>query len=297
MDEDLDALLDFLSPEKPTHPAPVEYPGESDVGAVLDLVFGPPVQPLRECLAPTVELLPQHLKRRYPFETTSLWTPDEEGDQLVQLNFIQQLYEIGPFSLADLDQFLRLLAACDDSGIYLLYYCGDEPYYMGIKSLGSRVPIYGGVSAGADDGSVKDRLIAHRDSLRQVKLPISDFTFRLMMLAPHWAAAAEKILIQRCQPIWNSKGCDGFGARHYATDARAKTLSAWDTLHPGRKATEGKAPGRRTRDDVLRHLEFAIRLSQKANEKLDGTLDQLGRLRATETLPIDPNAWKALKKG
>jgi len=248
-----DDLLAFLTQAKPREPEPVLIEDQDALAFFEKSVVR--VQPLKECLAPTVSMLVQHLDLQYPFQ--GAWTQDEAGTKAQVLDFIRQLYATGPFSLSDIN--VDLMAAYDGPGIYMLHYCGTEPYYEHVRSVGSLITVYAGVSAGPD-GSILTRIKSHIISITEGGLSCSDFTFRIMRLDSPWALAAESILISNLRPIWNGLGFGDGRPRKRKTQAK----SAWDVLHPGRKGAGQRDHSKfKTPEDVIDHLHKALILSSR----------------------------------
>ena len=77
------------------------------------------------------------------------------------------------------------------------------------------------------------RLRDHAKSIAQVEnLRIQDFHFRYLVVDHIWIPLGEELMIRTFAPVWN-KVIDGFGI-HTPGANRPQTISAWDTIHPGR---------------------------------------------------------------
>ena len=135
------------------------------------------------------------------------------------------------------------------AGIYALYYVGDflayEPLAERNRDLRFEIPIYVGeaVPEGARKGGVIEtnrptyklysRLREHAKSISQAEnLRVQDFYFRYLVVDHIWIPLGEELMIRTFAPVWN-KVIDGFGI-HTPGANRPQTISAWDTLHPGR---------------------------------------------------------------
>jgi hypothetical protein len=135
------------------------------------------------------------------------------------------------------------------AGIYALYYTGGFAAYkpLAVRNRDDRfeMPIYVGeaVPEGARKGGVIEtdkpthklwsRLRDHAKSIAQVEnLRIQDFHFRYLVVDHIWIPLGEELMIRTFAPVWN-KVIDGFGI-HTPGANRPQTISAWDTIHPGR---------------------------------------------------------------
>lgn len=147
-------------------------------------------------------------------------------------------------------------------GIYALYYNGTMVEYKPI-AYGTR-PIYVGkaVLPGSKAGSgdpdpnhpaLRRRLNEHAHSIEEVNnLAIGEFSYRALAIVPVWIVVAERALIKKYRPVWNS--ClYGFG-KHNQGKRRSRTVrSWWDTLHPGRSWTKEETQTR-TVDEARKRL-------------------------------------------
>jgi hypothetical protein len=162
------------------------------------------------------------------------------------------------------------------AGIYALYYTGKFPAYeaMAARNRDGRfeLPIYVGeaVPEGARKGGVLDpakptfklaaRLREHANSIRATNLRIEDFAYRFLVVEDIWIPLGEALMIHTFAPVWN-KIVDGFGI-HTPGKNRPQTISAWDTLHPGRGFVKkvNLLPNPRSQKewikDVRRYLEL-----------------------------------------
>lgn len=164
-----------------------------------------------------------------------------------------------------LDEFIRrppqalssiLTSTFDGAGVYALYYKGDLSFYAGIRSLDAQTPIYAGkasapgartgvtVARGVRTPALRSRLRAHHGSISAAEsrattqgipgLRVADFQCRYLVTIPLWITLAERLLLERYKPLWNSESLPGFGI-HVPGERRARgSRSWWDTLHPGR---------------------------------------------------------------
>lgn len=157
------------------------------------------------------------------------------------------------------------------SGLYGLYYFGDDPVYellvnppsAGGAGQGLQIPIYVGSSIprsrqgfGTDEEDlvVAARLRTHLKSLTQVGLA-DQVKVRYLTLNPAWAILAEAHLIKMFQPVWNVV-ITGLGNNSPGSGRTGQRLSRWDTMHPGRR------PGR---DAIVDHAQ---QIRQQATDHL-----------------------------
>lgn len=223
-------------------------PPEEDDDAEGNFSYLQP-QPLAECAVPTVQVTTAHLDRFQPFE----W--DDSMEARLRLDLVRQLLQRGPFSFVDLEN-----RSFDGEGIYAIYYHGDLPIYLPVRSPGATCPIYLGKRGSQTEQvggiSLHKRLLEHRSSLLQVGLdPDTSFTFRFLCLPPAWIEFAETSLIHEVfRPPWNL-GLRGFG-NHTTGKNRNQITSPWDTYHPGRRGVGAK--NTRTIAEVEEDLRRAI---------------------------------------
>lgn len=133
------------------------------------------------------------------------------------------------------------------SGVYALYYQGKLPFYSHVAAANpQQPPIYVGkaVPTGARKGShspetgsgkeLYNRLSEHAKSVNQAEnLQIAEFHVRYLVVVPVWITLAERFLISRFQPLWNTV-IDGFGNHPPGQGRRNTKRSKWDIVHPGR---------------------------------------------------------------
>lgn len=163
------------------------------------------------------------------------------------------------------------------SGVYAIYYTGDNELYTAISSrnrLAYNLPIYIGkaIPSGARRGqggkegrSLSKRLGEHAKSIQSVDgLSIKDFQCRFVII-PHEEEAlippVESALIKEYNPLWNA--CvDGFGNHDPGGGRYNQARSQWDIIHRGRKWAE-KLKGVKGENDpqvVLKNIEEFIKL-------------------------------------
>ena len=149
------------------------------------------------------------------------------------------------------------------SGVYALYYTGALTFYSHISASDAPQPIYVGkaVPSGARKGSqpsrsasgrtLHKRLGEHSKSLDQVEnLELSEFHVRYLVVEPVWVTLAERFLIDRFQPLWNTV-INGFGNHPPGKGRGNMRRPRWDIVHPGRPwAAELSAE--ETVDEVVR---------------------------------------------
>ncbi len=151
---------------------------------------------------------------------------------------------------------LSAIKSAYGSGVYAIYYNGDNPLYSGIS--GTETPIYvGKADPQNDDAStpreqgakLTARLLEHAGTIATVadysdRLPLSlhaiklaDFSCRRLVCATNSQLVAEKHLIRTFWPLWNAetKACWGMSKHGDAATTRANKRSPWDVVHPGRQ--------------------------------------------------------------
>lgn len=140
------------------------------------------------------------------------------------------------------------------SGVYGLYYTGDQELYSNIARANSDTctqPIYIGKAVprgwrtgrniGLQRQDLYKRLQEHARSIQQViNLHVEDFHCRFLILTgieSDLVVPVEAELIRRYKPIWNTV-IDGFGNHNPGSGRYNQAKSSWDILHPGRPWTE-----------------------------------------------------------
>ncbi|MEU6913161.1 Eco29kI family restriction endonuclease [Streptomyces olindensis] len=177
-------------------------------------------------------------------------------------NMEAQLMTCAPEPLAE-------VAPVYGSGVYALYYTGQNPLYAEVSSPDCKHPMYvgqartGGVRKGRalDDPKTVvlwDRLYEHRQSISQVHdLDIADFQVRYLVAIEAFVSLAERVIIKHYHPVWNSV-VDGFGNHDPGANRRPTSRRPpWDELHPGRwwshpanMPTPSKVPASLSRDRI-----------------------------------------------
>ena len=137
-------------------------------------------------------------------------------------------------------------------GVYGLYYNGDFGSYRDLKN--EKIPIYvgkavvpggrkGAGSAEYEKNFVIRRLQEHSKTIKVApNLNLKDFDCRWLLITPHFVNAAESILIDHYNPIWNCL-ISGFGIHTPGSGRNKQARSDWDTLHPGRAFASGLPSG------------------------------------------------------
>lgn len=150
------------------------------------------------------------------------------------------------------------------AGVYALFYRGDFGPYRSVRSPDATWPIYVGkaVPPGARKGArhggpstaLFKRLREHAESIQAAKnLRLESFLCRYLVVTPIWITMAERLLLERYQPIWNV--CiEGFGLHDPGKGRHAGELSWWDVLHPGR-SWASRLRQTRTRKEAERRLK------------------------------------------
>lgn len=178
---------------------------------------------------------------------------------------VKQLSDSRPTPLTALAGMVRF----GGFGNYALYYRGTNPLYARISGLDH--PIYVGKAdrevLGGGKG-VSQRLFDHHRSTQEAAgLDPRDFSVRILLMGDGQAGlqrAVEERLITVFRPVWNCV-LTGFGCRGDDPGTRANRLSAFDTVHPGRRWAVMNTNRRddqeaeRIRSAALAHLEATVR--------------------------------------
>ena len=154
------------------------------------------------------------------------------------------------------------------SGVYALYYTGALPFYSDISAGDAPQPIYVGkaVPSGARKGSqpsksapgkaLHKRLVEHSKSVDQAEnLELAEFHVRYLVVEPVWITLAERFLIDRFQPLWNTV-IDGFGNHPPGSGRSNMRRPRWDIVHPGRPWA-AELGAEETADEVIRRISTA----------------------------------------
>ncbi|MEU8473491.1 Eco29kI family restriction endonuclease [Streptomyces hygroscopicus] len=179
------------------------------------------------------------------------------------------------------------------AGVYAIYYTGSYELYAPISSKDCGVPIYvgqarpKGTRKGSEDPSKKstalwDRIEEHRDSIEATQdLKVSDFRVRYLVAIEAFVSLAERVMIRRYRPIWNSI-VDGFGNHDPGANRRRDSRRPpWDELHPGRwwshpynMPKPSKTPPELSRDRI--QAFFAGELSEETIQSIEsGEADEV----------------------
>lgn len=153
---------------------------------------------------------------------------------------------------------LRSIAKFNGSGIYALYYIGNQYPYAELGEFNRqhdcRLPIYVGRAKdpGARQGIspfepvteslLYDRIREHKNSILNIEkskaahvpLVLDEFMARALVCLPLWVPLAEAMAIRIDQPIWNST-LSGFGIHAPGKGRDKQKRSQWDQMHAGRK--------------------------------------------------------------
>ena len=154
------------------------------------------------------------------------------------------------------------------SGVYALYYTGALTFYSHISASDALQPIYVGkaVPSGARKGSqlskpasgraLHNRLREHSRSVNQAEnLDLAEFQVRYLVVEPVWITLAERFLIDRFQPLWNTV-IDGFGDHTPGKGRSNMRRPRWDIVHPGRSWAAGLS-AEETAGEVIRRISAA----------------------------------------
>ena len=148
---------------------------------------------------------------------------------------------------------LPLVDRFNGSGIYALYYTGDNHLYAPLAELNRlsyAVPIYVGkaVPRGWRQARVVDNTLTQSNELhsrirehsRNIEigtgLEISDFNCRFVIFeaaGSDMISTVEASLIKLFRPLWNTS-VDGFGNHTPGAGRFEQAKSDWDVIHPGR---------------------------------------------------------------
>lgn len=152
------------------------------------------------------------------------------------------------------------------AGVYAIYYHGDFPAYAVPGRDPPTDPIYVGkaIPAGARKGADADRpatgldlfrrLCEHASSINAAEnLAPDDFTCRCLVVLPVWVPLAERFLISRYTPIWNTV-IDGFGNHDPGRGRSGMKRPRWDIVHPGRPWAARLDPAE-TAEEILDELD------------------------------------------
>jgi Eco29kI restriction endonuclease len=163
------------------------------------------------------------------------------------------------------------------SGVYAIYYIGDEELYRPISK--TETPVY--VGKADPDGQPKtvidqgtklaDRLNEHSKNIDKVEgIRLKDFESRVLAVQSGYQASAESHLIKLFKPVWNNetKVLFGIGKHGDSSKTRANNKSPWDTVHPGRVWATGNREAKSVstiKSEVAAHFA-AARLYHSAND-------------------------------
>ena len=140
------------------------------------------------------------------------------------------------------------------TGVYALYYTGDNPIYTKYAALnrlaytaaiyvGKAVPTGWRQARSSDDPSNQSRELFNRlrEHNRSIALTsdllVKDFMCRFVIFehaGSDMIGTIEAALIRLNKPLWNSS-VDGFGNHDPGSGRYEQARSDWDVLHPGRK--------------------------------------------------------------
>jgi len=157
--------------------------------------------------------------------------------------------------------------AFSGAGVYAIYYHGDFGPYAPLAKANAKgaceVAIYvgrarhPGARKGFEDDAEDDqqslfaRLCEHEESIKAAEnLNIAHFRCRYLIADELWVALAERVLLEKYQPVWNVV-IDGFGNHDPGAGRKDQKRSPWDVLHTGRKWAEKLAPGKQSQKELL----------------------------------------------
>jgi len=183
------------------------------------------------------------------------------------------------------------------SGIYVLYYSGDNALYEAISRIDW--PIYVGKASpeGARKGATRvqtrqrdtnaldraygrslwSRLREHAGSISEAAdLALSHFSCRYLVTTSTFVALSETLMIDWFSPVWNLV-TDGFGSHDPGRGRREGAVPKWDTLHPGRSWVEQHDPTTAAQHDTLVRAvqqHFVDHPPRPGDERPEATLRQ-----------------------
>lgn len=148
---------------------------------------------------------------------------------------------------------LPLVDRFNGTGVYALYYTGNNPLYAPLAELNRlsyAVPIYVGkaVPRGWRQARVVDNILTQSNELHSrirehaknieigKNLSISDFACRFVIFeaaGSDMISTVEASLIKLFRPLWNTS-VDGFGNHTPGAGRFEQAKSDWDVIHPGR---------------------------------------------------------------
>ncbi len=155
------------------------------------------------------------------------------------------------------------------SGVYALYYTGDNPLYRAyakLNRLAYDYPIYVGKAVpkgwrqsrtsakpAAQSKELHGRLREHSNSIKKVEsLALEDFSCRFVIFEQRGSdmiSTIEAALIKLNRPLWNTS-IDGFGNHDPGKGRYEQAKSHWDVIHKGR-AWADKCNGVPTSEAVI----------------------------------------------
>lgn len=193
---------------------------------------------------------------------------------------------------------LNAIVKAYGSGVYALYYRGDNPLYEPL--VGSATPIYVGKTKTPTSAvlveqgtALTERLGQHANSIRAGNgLSVDDFEYRRLVIAPGWEPVTEGALINLFCPVWNRRAAardpvtggavryvHGFGKHGDDADTRGNSRSPWDTLHHGRDWANDKDPAKPTVNQMEREqIEELIARHFADNRPIPTTEEVVKRL-------------------
>lgn len=207
---------------------------------------------------------------------------DATHEDRITLEIAERLLVSGPFCLSSARKADFL-----GSGVYCLE--GPIPLGSGHGLLYVGKSQHNGRRKGLveEDGpALCNRLKHHLKSVGHTTLDPETFTFRFVVLPPHWVSFAEHQLIKLFRPVWNV--ClEGFG--NGGALREKQLISSWDTWYPGRPVPE--TAKRRDRSEVERvlkeHLPECLHTSRRAYERITHAQDQEDRSPGTPSLALN----------
>lgn len=123
-------------------------------------------------------------------------------------------------------------------GIYALYYVGPLDVYAALAERQEHDwPIYVGKAESKESTRTPlySRINDHvRSIIQAANMAPEDFLCRYLVIDDAWIRFSEILMIERYQPIWNSKWLQGIGGHAPGRGRGGQQQSLWDTLHPGR---------------------------------------------------------------
>ena len=137
------------------------------------------------------------------------------------------------------------------AGAYLLT-CTHTRLQCYKRAVEMAWPVYAGSTI-----NLRDRISAHRlkiRHLRNVDLGSVQVSW-VVTSSPAGAVYAERLIIGAFRPAWNESWLSGFGSNRFGVNRTGTRRSAFDALHPSRRAVAARVSNSELKRRVEDHLE------------------------------------------